>query len=468
MPYHQRILIPMSENQNLEYKETWRDEYLKWICGFANADGGKLYIGIDDSGHVVGVDKAKKLSEDIPNKIQDTLGIIADVNLLTDPSSQNEYIEIVVEPYPYPINYRGQYHYRSGSTKQELKGQALNKFIIERTGKRWDGIPVPRLSIADLSGEALRRFCRQAAKSNRVDAEVLNDSVEHLLHDLHLIDDTTGLLKRAAVLLFHPDPEKYISGAYIKIGFFRTTDDDLAFQDEIHGPLMLQVDRAIDLLTTKYLTYAITYEGFTRQEKPAFPASALRETLLNAIAHKDYADAVPIQISVYPDHIVFWNAGQLPDNWTLENLLQKHPSRPHNPDIANALFRSGDIETWGRGFRKIIQSTLEQKQLPPQIDYQSGMMLTFYSDTRSQLSAEGLDENSIKVIQYVLRNGSITNTEVKQLLNVSKPTATRILQSLQSKLERIGLTGKGTSYILKGSQRAQRIEQQLSNDLATT
>ena len=342
----------MSENQNLEYKETWRDEYLKWICGFANADGGKLYIGIDDSGHVVGVDKAKKLSEDIPNKIQDTLGIIADVNLLTDPSTQNEYIEIVVEPYPYPINYRGQYHYRSGSTKQELKGQALNKFIIERTGKRWDGIPVPRLSIADLSGEALRRFCRQAAKSNRVDAEVLNDSVEHLLHDLHLIDDTTGLLKRAAVLLFHPDPEKYISGAYIKIGFFRTTDDDLAFQDEIHGPLMLQVDRAIDLLTTKYLTYAITYEGFSRQEKPTFPASALRETLLNAIAHKDYADAAPIQISVYPDHIVFWNAGQLPDNWTLENLLQKHPSRPYNPDIANALFRSGDIETWGRGFRK--------------------------------------------------------------------------------------------------------------------
>ena len=161
-----------------------------------------------------------------------------------------------------------------------------------------------------------------------MDAEVLNDSVEHLLHDLHLIDDTTGLLKRAAVLLFHPDPEKYISGAYIKIGFFRTTDDDLAFQDEIHEPLMLQIDRTIDLLTTKYLTYAITYEGFSRQEKTAFPASALRETLLNAIAHKDYADAAPIQVSVYSDHVVFWNAGQLPDNWTIENLLQNIPHVP--------------------------------------------------------------------------------------------------------------------------------------------
>ena len=322
---------------------------------------------------------------------------------------------------------------------------------MERTGKRWDGIPVPRLTIADLSDEALHRFCRQAAKSNRVDAEVLSDSVEHLLYDLHLIDEATKLLKRAAVLLFHPDPEKYISGAYIKIGFFRTSDDDLAFQDEIHGPLMLQIDRAIDLLTTKYLTYAITYERFTRQEKPAFPTSALRETLLNAIAHKDYADATPIQISVYPDHIVFWNAGQLPDNWTLENLLQKHPSRPHNPDIANALFRSGDIETWGRGFRKILQATFEQKQLPPRIDYHSGIMLTFYTDTYFQLSAEGLDDKSIKVIQHILQRGSITNSEVRQLLQVSKATATRILQSLESKIERVGVTGKGTSYILKGS-----------------
>ena len=108
----------MSENQNIEYKESWRDEYLKWICGFANADGGRLYIGIDNDGQIVGIEKAKKLSEDIPNKIQDTLGIISDVYLLTYPSTKKEYIEIVVEPYPYPINYRGQYHYRSGSTKQ--------------------------------------------------------------------------------------------------------------------------------------------------------------------------------------------------------------------------------------------------------------------------------------------------------------------------------------------------------------
>ncbi len=72
----------MSENQNIEWKESWRDEYLKWICGFANANGGKLYIGTNDEGTVVGLSDAKKLLEDIPNKVRDVLGIIVDVNLL--------------------------------------------------------------------------------------------------------------------------------------------------------------------------------------------------------------------------------------------------------------------------------------------------------------------------------------------------------------------------------------------------
>ena len=74
----------MNENQNTEWKESWRDEYLKWICGFANATGGKIYIGMNDSGKVVGVADADKLLEDIPNKVRDVLGIIVDVNLLEE------------------------------------------------------------------------------------------------------------------------------------------------------------------------------------------------------------------------------------------------------------------------------------------------------------------------------------------------------------------------------------------------
>ena len=95
----------MNENQNTEWKESWRDEYLKWICGFANATGGKIYIGMNDNGKVVGVADADKLLEDIPNKVRDVLGIIVDVNLLEE--NGLKYIEIDVPPYSNPINYKG-------------------------------------------------------------------------------------------------------------------------------------------------------------------------------------------------------------------------------------------------------------------------------------------------------------------------------------------------------------------------
>jgi len=140
------------ENQTIEWKESWRDEYIRWICGFANAQGGRLIIGKNDKGAVVGLANASKLLEDIPNKIRDIPGIIIDVNLRVEQGK--ELLEIVVEPYPYPISYKGEYHYRSGSTKQELKGVALDRFLLRKQGKHWDGVPVARVDVADFQEES--------------------------------------------------------------------------------------------------------------------------------------------------------------------------------------------------------------------------------------------------------------------------------------------------------------------------
>jgi ATP-dependent DNA helicase RecG len=340
----------MSESQNIEFKTSWRDEYLKWICGFANANGGKIFIGKDDTGNVVGISDSKKLMEEIPNKVKDTLGILVDANL--QKTKQGECIEIVVEPYPYPVNYKGQYHIRSGSTKQELKGAALDKFLLQKKGKRWDGVPVPKVSVKDLKQETFEFFRKRAFKSLRIDEDSLSDSNEQLIENLQLKEGE--YLKRAAILLFHSNPEKFVTGAFIKIGYFQS-DDDLKFQDEIHGNLFEQIEKAMDLLFTKYIKAEISYEGIIRIERFEYPKEAAREALLNAIAHKDYSGFVPIQISVYSDKIIFWNEGQLPESWTVKTLLEKHASRPYNPDIANALFRSGYIESWGRGTIKIIK-----------------------------------------------------------------------------------------------------------------
>ena len=81
-------------------------------------------------------------------------------------------------------------------------------------------------------------------------------------------------------------------------------------------------------------------------------ANAEGGKLYNAIVHKDYSSGNPIQISVYRNKIMFWNEGQLPENWTVEKLKQKHSSMPYNPDIASAFFRAGIIEAWGSGTLK--------------------------------------------------------------------------------------------------------------------
>jgi ATP-dependent DNA helicase RecG len=382
----------------------------------------------DDSGNVVDLNEAEKLLEDIPNKVKDVLGILVDVNL--HQSEEGKFIEIHVEQYPYPVNYKGQYHYRSGSTKQELKGAALDKFLLQKKGKRWDGVPVPNVSSIDLKQEAFDFFRKRAFRSQRIDEESLTDNNEHLIENLQLKEGK--FLKRASILLFHSNPEKYITGAYIKIGFFES-DSDLRFQDEIHGNLFKQIEKTTELLFTKYIKALISYEGLNRVETYEYPKEAIREALLNAIAHKDYSGGVPIQISVYNDKLMIWNEGQLPENWTVKNLLEKHASRPYNPDIANALFRSGYIESWGRGTIKIINECKKAGIPEPVFTYDSSdISVEFRKDIYNEkhLQSLNLNERQVKAVLYLKTKGRLTNKEYQEINNTTDRTALRDLETL--------------------------------------
>jgi ATP-dependent DNA helicase RecG len=439
----------MNEHQQVEWKRSWRDEYLKWICGFANAEGGLLVIGRNDEGQVVGIPNARKLLEDLPNKVRNILGIMVDVNLRSEKGK--EYLEIPVEPYPNPISHKGEYFYRSGSTNQMLKGAALDRFLLKKQGRHWDGIPAPGFALEDCSPDAFRLFKTGAARSGRVDEQVLNESPTALLDNLQLTED--GYFKRAAALLFSDRSERLASGAFIKIGFF-ITDDDLRYQDEIHGNLFAQVEQAMDLLSFKYLKAHISYEGILRLETYLFPLRALREALLNAVIHKDYSSGIPIQISVYEHKIVIWNAGQLPQNWTLEKLLGKHPSCPHNPLLANAFFRSGHIESWGRGIEKIHRECREHDIPMPLFDYSmSGLMLTFRSNPLHLKAALGetdkglgeklgerLGETRAAIVRAMRDDPRVSQKRLAEMLEMSTTAVEKNIRYLQSNgyVKRVG------------------------------
>ena len=336
------------KTQHLGWKPSWRDEYLKWVCGFANAQGGVLEIGRNDRGEVVGLEDAARLLRDLPEKIRALLGIVVDVDLAEEDGKES--LRISVEPHPTPIAYKGEYHHRSGSTKQVLRGPPLDRFLLRKLGRPWDSAPVPGVGVEDLDSRAIDRFRRSAVRRERLPEDAHRETVADLIAKLRLAEGR--YLKRAALLLFHEDPERFATGAFVKIGYFRGAD--LRFQDEVHGDLFLQAERTIDLLLTKYSEAVFSYGGIQRVETRPIPSSAVREVVLNAVIHKDYAADNPVQIRVYGDRMVFWNPGALPEGWTVERLLEPHASVPRNPEVANAFFRAGQIEAWGRGVSRIL------------------------------------------------------------------------------------------------------------------
>ena len=263
----------MPENQNIEWKESWRDEYLKWICGFANAKGGKIIIGKNDNGDIVGVAKAKRLMEDIPNKIQTQLGIICDVDLKD--YDGKDYIEIDVKPYDVLISYQGKYHYRSGSTKQELKGNALNKLLLKKAGKTWDDVVEPRAKFDDIDTLAIEAFKKGATTSKRLPFIADEEDIEQILDNLLLLED--GNLKRSAILLFGKNPCRFFINAFVKIGRFGQTDDDLRFQEVIEGNAFQLADKTLEVLDRKFFVSPISYKGLQRVESWEYPYEAIRE-----------------------------------------------------------------------------------------------------------------------------------------------------------------------------------------------
>ncbi len=437
----------MLEKQNIEWKESWKDEYLKWISGFANADGGKLYIGVDDAGKVIGVPKHQKLLVDLPNKISSKLGVYCDVNHHN--KEGKDFVEIITKSYSNAISYGGKYYYRTGSTNQELIGNELTEFLLKKLGKTWDDVIEPNANTSDINIDTIKRFKTLVAGSGRLPALESETDINLVLNNLRLTEN--GGLKRAAILLFGNDPRKFYISSFVKIGKFGESNADLQSQETIEGNLFELVEKTIDILNTKYFARTIVYHEAQRIEIPEYPFDAIRETLLNALVHRVY-EATPIQISIYSDRITFWNQGVLPEQLTFDDLKTKHASFPKNPVIADVFFKAGFIESWGRGTIKIIEECLLAGMPEPKIEeLNKGFSVTLFKDiyTENYLSDLKINERQKTAIKSLKKSHFITNSEYRALFDITDRTALRDIEELikMSIFKKEG-DGRSTKYVL--------------------
>ena len=473
----------MKENQHIEFKQSWRDEYLQYICGFANAQGGTLYIGIDDKGEVCGIKNAHTLLENLPNQINQTMGLLAQVDLHVDEGK--EYISIHVEPSDQAISYRGKFYYRSGSTLQEMNGVALTDFLFRKNNTTWDQSIVEEATLNELDAESVDYFVRKAVDAQRLDVSVRELSHIQLLRKLKLVNHEDQLTM-AALLLFGKDIEKWNLMASFRIGRFQQSQANLLFQDNIVCPLIHMPERVLWTLRSRYLVAPIHYEGLQRIEPLEIPEDALREMVCNAIVHKNYLGP-HIQMRVWDDKIELWNFGELPYNYTIEKLLQTHESYPRNPLIAQIFYLAGLIEQWGRGYEKIHDAFVREHLMQPTFEQARGGILVTIPREKfiaiqtgksigAELSTTPDDQTSQKSVQksvqkstekqqaiydLIKNKGSLEplneplnellNTErIALLLDIPYSTAKRIVKDLEQKglIVRVGSKKNGYWEIL--------------------
>lgn len=436
----------MATGNETERHREWSEEYLKEICGYANAQGGKIYIGCDDICHVVGVQNAHKLLEDIPNKVRDNLGISVEVRLLEE--NGKEYIEIDVPSYPVCISCKGDYYFLSGSTRQILTGPALEAFLMRKRGATWDNMPLPTFSLEDVDDGAVARFKQLATKTGRFDSSVLDAPKDVLMDKLHL---TNGqYLTNAAMLLFSKDPERWQLGVYIKIGYFEN-DADLLFHDEVHGSLLEQLDKTVDLIYSKYMRAKITYERMQRIERYFVPEAALREALLNAICHKSYQSGIPIQISVYEDKLYIANCACLPENLSANDLMQKHDLVPYNPNIAHVLYLAGFIESWGQGIEKICSACRKDGvPLPEYESHPNDIMVKFVAPEDRIVSLTKrvvvqVTDKDHELLTLIKAKPTYTLAQLAERLRISRQAVATALTKMRKEglIKRIGNSHNG-------------------------
>ena len=237
-------------------------------------------------------------------------------------------------------------------------------------------------------------------------------------------------------------------GAFAKIGMFKGSE--ILYMNEVSGPLILLPDKILDILDSKYIIRPISYEGIYRIENDPYPENALREAVLNAVMHSDYSSNIPIQIKVYEDCIYISNIGGLPENWSVLDLLGKHISIPPNPALVGTLYRTGMVESFGRGIERIMNSYKEVSQIEPVFETTTTTFTVLLKNTMAGnlTTGESKADNgesesitsvisakyaalSLRALGILNENGPMSSKDISSELNVNRDNlSTRVIKPL--------------------------------------
>ena len=437
-----------SESETVEFKKSTGEhkEALQAISAMLNKHGGELYFGVKDNGDVIGQDVTDSTIRQVAGWIADKIEppISPTIERLA-PDDGRTYVRVTFAGVEGPYSADGRYFIRIGTSNKAMTASELSTMIIKRDRARnpWDSQSSGRPA-SDIDEKALRDLVRLGNEAGRIPTGFT--SARNELDRLRLIAADGTLTNAADVLLC----EGRDLCPRMKLGLFKTnTKAQIADMRREQGPMLELLD-----LAERYVVRNIRSEvvigkaGMRRQEIPEVPLEAIRETLANALCHRDYTTGTSVQVNVFKDFVEIVSPGLFPEGDSPEKHLSGDANEfhPRNPLIAEALYKADVIEQYGTGiprikeaceaagvsfkFEQTITSTVVRFDLPGAREDKNAATL---ESAAAPIEVPTLSENERIAIDMAAKHGKATPKTLASQAQISRKTASLVLKGLEKK-----------------------------------
>jgi len=439
-------IIQKGEGLCTEFKLNFNRQALETIVSFSNKKGGNLFIGVSDTGKIVGIELSKESIQNWQNeiKLKSEPSIFPEIEEKT--INNKTIILISVPEFPVkPIALQGRYYIRKNNSNHLLAVSEINDIYLQSTQTSWDSHPYPEAKYEDLSENKIKEFVEKVNKSGRFR---LNGEPVECLNKLRLLKNNKPV--NAAMLLFSKE-ELYNN---VHVGRFKTPS--LIIDDKMsRGSLFEAVETTMTFIIS-HLKVAFEITGKTSQRTEIFeyPLPAIRELVLNAIIHRDYTNPTDIQIKIFDNKLTIFNPGKLYGNLTIEDLkTDNYQAQSRNKQIAEAFYLTKDIEKYGSGYRRIREQIVSYPSMKLEfIETSGGFLVTLSYEKQKIHDTENFTENKRvnEIIKLIKENNRITSTELARILHVTRRTIASDMAKLKqnSKIKRIGSDKTGFWEVL--------------------
>jgi ATP-dependent DNA helicase RecG len=438
--------IPKEESQLVEFKSFLGGvsdrEMARTLCAFSNSDGGEIYLGVTDSGKEIGLKVTPDILDRIQNAAREGCTPPVPISLKEIPIEKNLSVLRISALRSANLHSTsdGHSYIRVGTQDKRVMGDELLRLAESKSQVSFEDTLLEQgIDVLDL--QALEEYSIARQKRSLTQSKL---SPEELLIKIGLASLKNGKfsIRVGAFVLFGRDGDQTLLQRDLTFVVYSDSESMYTYREDLSLPVTRMLTRIMELLRP-FNRFAEEVHGLKRAESLYYPEQAIREALLNAIAHRDYRiHGLSNEIRVYPNRIEFISAGGLPGLMTLQNLEERHYSR--NPKIVHALMTLGYVEELGQGIGLIKKLLKENGNPTPAFEaFQDLFKVTFFK--KQQLSnIKAARERITSILKSEL---ALTRSQIEAKTGIKSTTLKKILASMvEDKLITRSGKGRATTY----------------------